>query len=75
MFREKYGEKYAKMYENFEYEIALHEYNCKDKTWRYLQITSYTKDGKQIETVNRPVEWGFVIPDSVGEILYKAVCK
>ncbi len=67
--------KLGKKYENFSYEIALDEFNCGDKTLRCLQITSYTKDGKIIENVVNPGKWESIIPESVGEIIYKAVCK
>ncbi|MGA2465529.1 MAG: surface-adhesin E family protein [Thermodesulfobacteriota bacterium] len=67
--------KSGKGYENFSHSISLSEINCVEKTFRQLKVTFYDNEGGSIGTSNSPSEWIFFTPESMGEKLYKEVCK
>jgi hypothetical protein len=67
--------KFGKEYENLSYLIILWEINCAEKKSRSLSETSYDNKGKVIISSSSPKEWDFIIPESMHESLYKAVCK
>jgi hypothetical protein len=52
------------------------EFNCVDKKTRVLESTIYAKDGNiLVSDTSSELEWRVIIPDSLGETLYKEVCK
>jgi hypothetical protein len=67
--------KFGKEYENLSYLIILWEINCAEKKSRSLSEASYDNKGKVIISSSSPKEWDFIIPESMHESLYKAVCK
>jgi hypothetical protein len=67
--------KFGKHYENFKLIIALNEINCPHKKIRNLSITHYSKEGKVILKASHESEWDYIVPDSIAETLYQAVCK
>jgi hypothetical protein len=67
--------RFGKKYENINYSIALKEINCSNKKGSNLFLTYYSKEGKPMFTYSSDSEWNPIVPESVGEALYKAVCK
>jgi hypothetical protein len=69
-------EEWGSRCENLGNALHLLEFNCSDKMERLLTQDYYSKNGEVIESVkNDMATWEFVISGSVGEKLYKAVCK
>jgi hypothetical protein len=68
-------------YENLSHSITLWQINCADKKFRFLSLTHYSKEKKVIHSwkvlysSGPQEEWSRFIRDSIGERLYKAVCK
>lgn len=59
------------------YSIALFQHDCMEKKYHSLEITEYSKDGKvlfQLKTENIS-KWENMDTGSVGEKLYKIICK
>jgi len=71
----------GKKYENLSHSITLWEINCTNKKFRFLSLSHYSKEGKVIYSwkvlysSGPPEEWSPFITDSLGERLYRAVCK
>jgi len=67
---------WPKKFEKLDNMLTLFEYNCPDRTFRILTIDYYSKDGLVIESFNydKP-NLMFIRPETVENILYKAVCK
>jgi len=66
---------FGKKYEDLSNDITLYEINCVEKMIHPLSGTFYDNGGGQIYTSSSPLEWDFIIPDSMSESLYKEVCK
>jgi len=66
--------KFGGKYENLSHSIDLREINCVEETVRSLSTISYDNKGGVIYSSSSPSNWG-LIPASMGESLYKAVCK
>ncbi len=55
---------------------ALEEMDCSGKRHRTLTLTRYSKSGNSIGSDTPSyAEWRYVIPDTVGESVYKFVCN
>jgi hypothetical protein len=67
--------KFGKEYENLSHTIFLWEINCSEKKDRGLSLTHYDHKGSAIHSIRSPSEWSFITPESIGEIMYKEVCK
>ena len=66
----------GKRYEDLSYTLILWEVDCADQKNRVLQSTSYSWDAKIISSnLSKQAEWSSINPGSIGEILYKTVCK
>ena len=66
----------GKRYEDLSYTLILWEVNCVGQKNRVLQSTSYSRDAKIISSnLSQQAEWSSINPGSIGEILYKTVCK
>jgi hypothetical protein len=65
----------GKKYENLSQSRNLVEINCLEKKTRRLSTTYYDKNGEVLYSDDSPTEWIFIIPESMGESLYKEVCK
>jgi hypothetical protein len=62
-------------YENWDYTLFLTEINCKVGLQRLLQIAEYDTGGKVIDAEYYCDDcWIFIIPGSVGEALFEALC-
>jgi hypothetical protein len=53
---------------------TLYEFNCKEEMLRINYVIEYKK-GKVITSEQRKEAWKDVVPDSIGEALFKAACK
>jgi len=74
-------EELGKKYENLSHLITLWQINCADKKFRLLSLTYYSKEKtviyswKILYSSGSPKDWSPFITGSLGERLYKAVCK
>lgn len=67
-----------KGYEKFKESQFLTEINCSDKKSRILSATDYAENGNILRSESRlpnQAKWKDIIPESIGEQLYRAVCK
>jgi hypothetical protein len=63
-------------YKTASYSLDLSEIDCIEKKRNTLMLVFYAKGGSVISTEQlSETEWSFIIPGSMEEILYKAVCK
>ena len=69
------GKRRREKFKTLSYNKALYEFHCIEKKYRILSITSYSFDDGVIQSGNVPLEWDFVVPDSMAELLSKVVCK
>jgi hypothetical protein len=70
--------KFGKEYENLSYSLQLWEIHCSLKKQQILSITEYSVEGNVLNTKptkSRPSSWKSFSRESVGESLYKTVCK
>ena len=67
--------KFGKEYENLSYSIYLKEINCVEKTDHHLSMTHYDNKGGVIYFSSSFSKWDFIAPETMGESLYKEVCK
>lgn len=65
----------GKEYENVSHIMHLIEINCLERKSRHLKITYYDNKGGVIFSSNAQGEYEFITPESMGENLYKEVCK
>jgi hypothetical protein len=69
---------FGKHYENLSYSLELWEIDCAKKKQRILSITEYSAEGNILytnPTKSRPSAWKSISRESVGESLYKIICK
>jgi hypothetical protein len=64
----------AESYNNWAYDIELWEYNCKNQTVRVVSYASYSTTNS-IYSDNTISSFSPVIPGTIGEDVYKIVCK
>ena len=75
---EQLGKNY---YENLGHLITLWQINCTEKKSRFLSLTYYSKERtvisswKMLYSSGASEEWSPFVPQSLGERLYKVVCK
>lgn len=75
------AERLGKNYENLSHLITLWQINCAEKKSRFLSLNYYSKEKKVISSwkilysSGASEEWSPFVPQSLGEKLYKAVCK
>jgi hypothetical protein len=68
-------------YENLSHTMTLWEINCAEKKFRFLSLTHYSKENSPIYSwqllysSDSSTEWTSFTSGSLGEGLYKAVCK
>jgi len=63
-------------YESFARTLELHEYDCTKGEVRVLSQIDYDEIGNVLDsTTYRKPSWDYIVPDSVGASLSKAVCK
>ena len=64
------------MYKTLSYTMVFDEFICAEKEKRLLALIDYSTDGKILFSANyKESKWSFIVPESVGESLYNAVCK
>lgn len=57
---------------------SLVEYDCKEKQIRGLMVSLHAEhmgEGKVIYADESPHEWEVLVPDTMGEVLWKFACK
>jgi uncharacterized protein YgiM (DUF1202 family) len=55
---------------------TLFEFECQTRRYRVVSLTAYEADGSVRRSIDNPnAPYGFIVPDSVAEALYDAVCK
>lgn len=57
------------------YTLVWEEFNCKAKKMRYLDFFSYDSSGQNIKSQTGNNEWDRVLPGTVGEASFQAVCQ
>jgi len=67
--------KFGKEYENLSYSKQFLEINCSERKNRGLSLINHDNKGNVIESTSSPSDWNYVTPGSLGESLYKEVCK
>lgn len=71
----------GKKYENLSHSITLWQIDCANQNFRFLSLTHYSREEKVIYSrrllyaSERAGEWSPIIKGTMGERLYKAVCK
>jgi hypothetical protein len=71
----------GKKYENLSYSMTLWQIDCANQNFRFLSLTHYSKEEKVIYSrrllyVSEGAgEWSPIIKGTMGERLYRAVCK
>jgi hypothetical protein len=71
----------GKKYEHLSHSITVWQINCADKKFRFLSLTHYSKEGKAVYSWKvlysalPSEEWSPFVTGSLGERLYRAVCK
>jgi hypothetical protein len=68
-------EKFGKKYENLNHSKTFWEINCSEKKFCFQSLTNYNNNGEVIDSSSSPSKWFFIIPESIGEKLYKEVCQ
>ena len=63
-------------YASYDHSISFNEIDCKKRTTKLLQLIHYGKNGSTIRSIKDPnPEPIFVVPGSVGEDFFKAICR
>ena len=68
-------QKLGKSVEKLSLETHLFEINCVENNRHFLYSIWYSEKGEVIHSDSKPGEWTSIVPESIGEMLYKAVCK
>jgi hypothetical protein len=67
--------KFGEQYKDGSHSVMLYEYYCTEKKYHILRSTAYSLEGNVIFSNNSPTERESLVPDSVGEDMFKEVCK
>jgi hypothetical protein len=63
-------------YQNYSHTLELDEYNCTKGEGRVLSRVDYDAKGNVIDsTTSKNAEWTYVVPDSIGDSLFRALCR
>jgi hypothetical protein len=66
----------GKEYEKVNEAIILREIDCIHKKSRILELTYHSEEGSIIKKESYdPFGWDSIVPDSVDDVLYSAICK
>jgi hypothetical protein len=69
-------ERLGPSYKDLSHIIILWEMNCTEKKVAFLQTTTYSKNETLIKSVKfSTLTWASIVPETMGEDLYKALCK
>ena len=66
--------KHGADFKEVNYCITLMELNCEDKKKRNLLENYYSEEGRPL-VMFRDLEWEEIIPESIGNVLYREICK
>jgi hypothetical protein len=61
-------------FQNLSCTFVLSEFNCAEKSIRYLKIIFYSKNGEVFYPMNND-EWHFFAPNSMSGMILKEICK
>jgi hypothetical protein len=59
---------------NISYNISLHEFNCRKRTYRLLQGTLFFRDGSA-RSSNQASAWVYPLPGSLAEMEFRQICR
>jgi hypothetical protein len=69
-------EKLGSSYKDLSHRIILWEMNCSEKKVAFHQTDFYSKKGRTMQSIKLDeITWMSIVPDTMGEDLYKALCK
>jgi hypothetical protein len=57
------------------YVLFLNEIDCGERASRLLSVVVYSEDGSVINRVDSPNQFTYILPETLDNYLYKAVCK
>jgi hypothetical protein len=67
---------FGKEYEKATEAIILREIDCMNKKSRILELTFCSEEGRIIKKESyNPLGWDSIVPDSVDDLLYFAICQ
>ena len=70
------GKELGKEYERVSEIITLREIDCINKKSRILELIFHAEEGRVIKRdYYKPLEWDPILPDSVDDVLFCAVCR
>jgi hypothetical protein len=64
----------GKEFQDLDFSLIRSEFNCKERSIRYLRIVFYSKNGEKYYPINND-EWHFFAPDSMIGTLSKELCN
>lgn len=63
-------------WDKLSHRITSNKIDCKNKKVQLLSITDYDTEGKVLNNGNNEeLEWVYIVPGSMGHILWEKVCK
>lgn len=62
-------------YQNFSYSINSLQFDCGERTTRFLSITYHSENGDLLRLGDPSDKWESIPPNSMFDALYKIVCK
>jgi len=69
-------ERLGPSYKDLSHTIILWEMNCIEKKAAFLETTTYSKNEKIIKSIKvKTITWASIVPETMGEDLYKALCN
>jgi hypothetical protein len=68
-------EEFGNKYETLSHMLILSELDCVEKKMKGLSFVNYSTGGKILSSSSSGFDWAFIDPDSIGETLYKILCK
>lgn len=61
------------IYRNGSYRLSLVDWRCSEKKYFFVEVATYNPAGSFVQKENG-MDWINVVPDSISEAMYKAVC-
>jgi hypothetical protein len=69
-------EKHGATFWILHHSLILSEVHCAEKKRRLMSIDYYSKDGGFLSSRSiSENDWTFMVPESIGESIYKVLCK
>ena len=60
---------------NYDFFVSREEIDCREDTVSYLTTSYYTVGGEVLSSDNRPTEAEYIIPDTISDYVFRAVCQ